>query len=93
MSSDLQLPHNLGFIKLDFLKTDFQVSKLHSITIRFRQGGERCKIKNRKGTHKLKKLFQEWSVPIWQRDRVPLIYMKNELIAVYPYCICYTDQM
>jgi tRNA(Ile)-lysidine synthase len=88
LKKDLELPHNLGVVRLDFLTKDWPTKQLHSITVRFRKGGERCKIKGRQGTHKLKKLFQEWSVPTWQRDRVPLIYMRENIIAVYPYCLC-----
>lgn len=59
-----------------------------SITIRFRQGGEKCRPLGRKHTHVLKKLFQEWGVPPWQRNQVPLIYCGDELVAVVGYCVC-----
>jgi tRNA(Ile)-lysidine synthetase-like protein len=35
--------------------------------------------------HELKKLFQQWQVPPWERDRVPLIYIEDELVAVVGY--------
>lgn len=53
-----------------------------SISIRFRQGGEKIKPAGRDGSHDLKSLFQEASVPIWQRDKIPLLYLNEELIAV-----------
>ncbi|MES2998973.1 MAG: tRNA lysidine(34) synthetase TilS [Pseudomonadota bacterium] len=56
-----------------------------AITVGFRQGGERFYRRGRLGSHPLKKLFQEWSVPPWQRKRVPLIYYQEELIAVAGY--------
>lgn len=56
------------------------------ISVRFRQGGETCQFKGH--THSLKKLFQEWHIPPWQRDNIPLIYCGNELIAVVGYCVC-----
>ena len=58
------------------------------ITIRFRQGGERCRPAGRGHTHQLKKLFQEWQVPPWLRERVPLIYVGNEIAEVVGYCVC-----
>jgi tRNA(Ile)-lysidine synthase len=36
----------------------------------------------------LKKLFQEWRVPPWQRGQVPLIYVDDDLAAVVGYCVC-----
>lgn len=57
-------------------------------TIRYRQGGERCRPAGRSGSQSLKKLFQEYSVPTWLRDRVPLIYAGSELAAVAGYWIC-----
>tara|TARA_R110000868_G_scaffold408964_2_gene693469 strand:- start:49589 stop:50956 length:1368 start_codon:yes stop_codon:yes gene_type:complete len=52
------------------------------VTIRFRQGGEQCRPAGRGGSRKLKKLLQELAVPYWLRQRVPLIYCGDELIAV-----------
>ena len=34
---------------------------------------------------KLKKLMQEWSIPPWERDTIPLIYSGSELICVPGY--------
>lgn len=58
------------------------------LEVRFRQGGEKCYLPGRLGGHSLKNLFQEWGVPTWQRDRTPLLYYKNQLVAVVGYCIC-----
>ncbi|MDD4893534.1 MAG: tRNA lysidine(34) synthetase TilS, partial [Candidatus Rickettsiella isopodorum] len=57
------------------------------VDVTFRQGGERFYASNRQGSHPLKKLFQEWGVPPWERNRVPLIYYRKELIAVAGYGI------
>lgn len=54
----------------------------------FRKFGERCQPLGRQGSHPLKKLFQEWGVPPWERNLVPLIYRNDELVAVVNYCIC-----
>lgn len=57
------------------------------VTVRFRQGGEKIKPAGRNGSHDLKSLFQEASVPVWERDRIPLLFVDNEMIAVVGYWI------
>jgi tRNA(Ile)-lysidine synthase len=52
------------------------------LTISWRQGGERCRLPGRRGSRSLKNLLQEWNVPPWWRDRVPLLYLEGELLAV-----------
>jgi tRNA(Ile)-lysidine synthase len=52
------------------------------LTIRFRQGGEQLRPVGRDGHHSLKKLFQEAGIPPWQRERIPLLYADDELLAV-----------
>lgn len=59
-----------------------------SITVRFRRGGEMCKPAGRDHHHELRKLFQEWGVPPWQRDRIPLIYAGDELAQIVGYASC-----
>lgn len=51
-------------------------------TICFRQGGERCTPSNRNHSQTVKKLLQEFGLEVWLRDRVPLIYHENNLVAV-----------
>ena len=55
---------------------------LHLITIRFRTGGERGRIAHRTGRHSLKKLFQESGIPPWIRNRLPLVYLGDQLAAI-----------
>jgi tRNA(Ile)-lysidine synthase len=62
-------------IKKDMLSDD-------TVEVRYRQGGEHIKLPGRKETHDLKKLYQERGIPPWLRDRMPLIYFENKLIAV-----------
>lgn len=52
------------------------------LTVRWRNGGERCRLPGRAGSRSLKSLLQEWHVPPWWRDRVPLLYLGDELLAV-----------
>ena len=58
------------------------------IQVRFRQGGERLQPAGRAHHHRLKKLFQEWRVPDWERERVPLVYQGEQLVAVAGLCVC-----
>ncbi|MDH5446775.1 MAG: tRNA lysidine(34) synthetase TilS [Gammaproteobacteria bacterium] len=60
----------------------------HKLSIRFRHGGEKCKPVGRGHHHSLKKLFQEWGIPPWQREQVPLLYVGEEIAQIIGYCIC-----
>lgn len=55
--------------------------KLGDVSVRYRQGGERCKIAGRP-TKSLKQLLQEAAVPPWLRDRLPLIYFADSLVYI-----------
>jgi tRNA(Ile)-lysidine synthase len=57
------------------------------VSIRFRQGGERLRLAGCTGRQQLKKLFQEWGVAPWLRDRVPLVYVNDELAVVVGYAV------
>jgi len=59
-----------------------------SVSVRFRQGGEYCRLAGRGHGKLLKKLLNELQVPPWLRDRVPLVYIDNELAAVADLCVC-----
>ncbi|MFY0664184.1 MAG: tRNA lysidine(34) synthetase TilS [Natronospirillum sp.] len=54
----------------------------NDLSIRFRVGGERFHPAGRSGSRDLKRLLQEWQVPPWLRDRVPLFYVGERLLAV-----------
>lgn len=53
-----------------------------TLTLRWRRGGERCRLPGRAGSRALKTLLQDWGVPPWWRDRVPLFYVDEELLAI-----------
>lgn len=55
------------------------------IYVTFRQGGERFTWHGQ--TKRLKKLFQEWNVPPWLRDRVPLVYFDDILAVIVGYAM------
>ena len=52
------------------------------LTIRPRVGGEEFLPQGQSHTRKLKKLLQEAGVVPWMRDRVPLVYSGEQLVAV-----------
>ncbi|WP_269618006.1 tRNA lysidine(34) synthetase TilS [Zhongshania sp. BJYM1] len=58
------------------------------LTVRFRQGGERCRLSGHKHSKSLKKLLQECDIPPWERDCLPLIYCDDEIAAVANIAIC-----
>lgn len=51
------------------------------LNLRYRQGGETCKLHGRR-TRSLKKILQDANVPPWLRERVPLVYCGDELICI-----------
>lgn len=52
------------------------------VSVKFRQGSEKIRLPGREGRHTLKKLYQEKGIPPWQRDKIPLIYLDNQLAAI-----------
>ena len=52
------------------------------LNIRWRCGGERIRPIGRQGTKTLKALLQEARIPPWRRDRWPLLYQAERLVAV-----------
>jgi len=53
-----------------------------ALTVRFRQGGERFQPAGRRHSQELKKLLQEAGIPPWERERLPLLYREEKLLAV-----------
>ncbi len=58
------------------------------VTVRFRRGGERCRPAGGAHTRSLKKLLQERGIPPWERERLPLLYVGEELAAVVGLFVC-----
>ena len=88
LTQNLQLPNRLGELVATAgtgkgLRTD-----LDSVTVRFRRGGERCRLPGQNNSQSLKKLFQEWGVPPWMRDRTPLLYVGDTLAVIAGYAVC-----
>lgn len=58
------------------------------VSIRFRRGGERCRVRGKAHSRALKTLLQEAGVPPWERDRIPLLYVGDQLREVIGYWLC-----
>jgi tRNA(Ile)-lysidine synthase len=52
------------------------------LTLRFRRGGERLRPVGREHSRPLKKWLQEAGIVPWMRERIPLLYRDEELVAV-----------
>ena len=52
------------------------------VTIRLRRGAECICIDDKRPTRTLKNLLQELGLPPWQRERLPLLFCGESLIAI-----------
>ncbi|MES9991053.1 MAG: tRNA lysidine(34) synthetase TilS [Candidatus Thiodiazotropha sp.] len=87
---ELALPEGLG--RLVAQPGEEGISQHHwrqaKVEVRFRGGGERCQLPGQEHHRPLKKLFQEWGIPHWEREHVPLVYLDGELAVVPGRCVC-----
>lgn len=72
---ELELPAGCGRLVLPRAST-------RPLTVRFAAGGEELRPAGAKHRRSLKNLFQEAGVPVWVRQRTPLIWQGRELLAV-----------
>jgi tRNA(Ile)-lysidine synthase len=52
------------------------------LRVRYRHGGEEIRPAGHDCTHKLKKLLQQEGIVPWMRERLPLLYSGDQLVAV-----------
>ncbi|MCQ1058545.1 tRNA lysidine(34) synthetase TilS [Photobacterium sp. ZSDE20] len=78
------LPSSLGSLLLAESEDGHLRLPLYNepVSVRFEPAGLEVQPVGRVGKRKLKKLFQEYGVPSWQRRRTPLIFYGEELAAV-----------
>lgn len=86
MEQPLILP-NVGVLHAELNLGQGFRKDVKQVTVRFRQGGECCRLPGRDFHHDLKKLFQQWGVPPWERSRVPLLFVEDKLVGVVGYHI------
>lgn len=74
--------------QIEWVKAEHGIKKAlldKGLKVGFRQGGEKIQLAGKHHHQSLKKLFQEWQVPTWKRDRIPLLFDGDALIAVVGY--------
>jgi tRNA(Ile)-lysidine synthase len=64
-----------------------QEAVARGMVVRFRHGGEQIRPQGRRHTHSLKKLMQGAGIPAWQRGRIPLLYIEDQLACVCGYWV------
>ena len=80
----IDLGHGLGTLRLESgAKLGLDENLLErGLQLRYRQGGEKLRVLDQSHTKTLKNLLQEKSVVPWMRDRVPLVFSGDKLVAV-----------
>lgn len=79
----LDLPKGCGRVWVN-REWDWQVliGAQKMLSVRWQQGGEKIHLPGRKHRSRVKKLWQAAGVPPWIRQRTPLIYAEDKLLAV-----------
>ena len=83
---DSEVPLGAGLGVLQFVRGEArglsQPVLERGIRVCFREGGEQFMPEGQPHTRKLKKLLQQEGIVPWMRDRLPLVYAGDELVAV-----------
>ncbi len=85
----LMLPDGSRLSAEKVLGAGLRVDDVSKLTLRFRQGGERCQPVGRDRSNSLKKLLQEYALEPWWRERIPLVYIEEQLVAVGDLWVCH----
>lgn len=84
----VQLPDSLGELTLTQRTGHKNTMALNraalteSLVVMFEPEGLSAHPYGRVGSRKLKKLFQEYQIPSWQRRRIPIVMMGEKVVAV-----------
>ena len=90
LTDPLEIP-GVGFLRAEKSRGDglsHERIGQSPIIVGLRQGGEICRLPGRAHHHKLKKLLQEAGIPPWERNRLPLVYVNDELAAIGDRWVC-----
>ncbi len=88
MEAPTLLPDGLGELTLgnrsgrNSLMTLSRAALTESLMVMFEPEGLSAHPYGRVGSRKLKKLFQEYQIPSWQRRRIPIVMMGEKVVAV-----------
>lgn len=98
LENTLDLPDNLGRLELrDSIETKESTAALQSlraplpnerVEVRFNVIGLTAHPEGRQHSRKMKKLYQEYQIPSWQRSRLPMVFYNDELAAVAGLFVC-----
>jgi len=91
-AANAPVPLSRGCLAIELARTDAGVHRIKPLSanlhIAYRHGGERCKPAGRHHSQTLKRLLQEYELEPWLRDKIPLIYCNDELVAVGDLWVC-----
>ncbi|UAA39722.1 tRNA lysidine(34) synthetase TilS [Paraneptunicella aestuarii] len=99
-SEPLQLPDGLGHYYLSTARPDIEQATYlplvnpdaHKICVRFSGFGIRFKLRHHSMSKPLKQWFkEEWKLPPWERERLPLLFVDEQLVAVGNRWIAHDD--
>ncbi|MBI5625971.1 MAG: tRNA lysidine(34) synthetase TilS [Nitrosomonadales bacterium] len=77
------LNKRLHFIRSQGIGISLAKLQRAPVTLRLRCGGESLRPHQNASIRTLKNLLQEFRIPPWQRDRLPLLYCGDELVCVF----------
>jgi tRNA(Ile)-lysidine synthase len=80
----VELGHGLGALQLETgaaLGLDDKLLE-RGLELRYRQGGEKLRLIDQSHTKTLKNLLQEKGIVPWMRNRIPLVFSGDQLVAV-----------
>jgi tRNA(Ile)-lysidine synthase len=89
---ELSIPECRGHLNLE-VSTAQGISQQclqRGLQIKPRTGGERCQPAGEAHNRDLKAIYQQLGIPPWERQRLPLIYSGDKLIAIADRVICKT---
>ncbi|MDQ5884087.1 MAG: tRNA(Ile)-lysidine synthase [Pseudomonadota bacterium] len=76
-------PKPRGNLHVKIADIGVNIQSIDHVEVCYRKGGERIYLK---GHHRcVKKLFQEWKVPAFERERIPFIYVNGVLKCIVGY--------
>lgn len=82
LQEDLLLPADLGYLSATSLR---ELVAYQPLTVRFRHDGETVRLLGHQHHKSLKNLMQQYRIPPWLRDRTPLLFHGEYLVAIVGY--------
>jgi len=83
----LHLPANGCLYALAVEGQGLRLREGETLSLRYRQGGEVCRLEGRR-MRPLKKILQDAGIEPWLRDRLPLVYIADELVCIPGLGVC-----